>query len=390
MKRRLTAVFTAALLLAALLLPPAVHADYGLELVGEYTMRVVNEGGLLLTEYGGKNPVFFPYGARLKITYWKGGDGSKVYEYAPGSRYYQVEPKQVERVVKDPDKATLKKEDLTLVVCGSGVSLYKGPGESYGAAEKNLPENTELRVQYHDGMWALTEYNGTEGWVYFRRTSTGGEIPPVAIRPENASPYNMTCLRDVVLSRAPGDLTPSGKEIRANTDVTCDLQYSDLLGAGWYHLTDGNSAGWYYYPGDLSVVYRTFDAAMILGSEALLRQDPSDASLGTVAVPAGSILQVLGYGFDAKGKAVYCVEHEGSALWVPDNAKYELTGMKEVETSLPEPDVIEPRPEGKSSGNGKALTFGLIGGGAVALTAGLTLLLLSGRKRKDEQQHGAY
>jgi hypothetical protein len=60
-----------------------------------------------------------------------------------------------------------------------------------------------------------------------------------------------------------------------------------------------------------------------------------------------------------------------------------------VESSLPEPDIIEPRPDGKSSGNGKALTFGLIGGGAVALAAGLTLLLLSSRKKKDEQ-HGAY
>ena len=382
MKRILTAVMAAVIMIMVIAVPSAAYADMGMDFVDEYTVRVTNKGGIKLTGYGSDPSVYFPYGARLKVEYWKAGS-EKWYVY---NSSYSVPAKSITKVTKTPDESTLTKEDLTLVVCGEGVSLFKGPGENFGAEIKDIPVGTELESDYHDGMWARTSYEGSVGWVYFRRTSTKGSVPPVAIREGDPAEFNMTCLKDIPLSEAPGDFKASGTEMKAFTDVTCDLQYRDLLGARWFHISSGKEEGWYNYPGDLSVAFRVYDSTAVTEGNTDLLSDPSDTSSVAATVPSGSVLQILAYSFDSSDKVRYCVDYEGSSLWLPKDSKYSVKGMDEVAESLPEPDIIEPRPANAKGGN--ALLFGLIGGAAVAVTAGLVLLLLirkrHGKSEEDE------
>ena len=383
MKRILTAVMAAVIMIMAIAVPSAAYADMGMDFVDEYTVRVTNKGGIKLTGYGSDPSVYFPYGARLKVEYWKAGS-EKWYVY---NSSYSVPAKSIVKVTKTPDESTLTKEDLTLMVCGEGVSLFKGPGESYGAEVKNIPVGTELKSDYHDGMWARTSYEGSTGWIYFRRTSSKGSIPPVAIREGDPIEYNMTCLKDIALSETPGDFKATGKEIKAFTDVTCDLQYRDLLGARWFHLSGGDDEGWYNYPGDLSVAFRVYGSTAVTEGNTDLLSDPSDSSSAAATVPSGSVLQILAYCFDSNGTVRYCVEHEGSSLWLPKDSKYSVKGMDEVAESLPEPDIIEPRPANAKGGS--TLLFGLIGGAALAVTAGLVLLLLGRKRRRNSEENGA-
>ena len=383
MKRILTAVIAVVIMFAVLAFPSTVHADMGMDLVDEYTARVTNKGGIKLTGYGSDPSVYFPYGARLKVEYWKAGS-EKLYLY---NNSYSVPGKSITKVTKSPDESTLTKEALTLVVCGEGVSLFKGPGENFGAEVKNIPVGTELKSDFHDGMWARTSYNGSDGWIYFRRTSSKGSVPPVAIREGDPIKFNMTCLKDIALTESPGEYTATGKEMKAFTDATCDLQYRDLLGARWFHISREDVEGWYNYPGDLSVAFRVYDSTAVTEGNTDLLSDPLDPSSAAVTVPSGSVLQILAYCFDSSGKVRYCVEHEGSSLWLPKDSKYTVKGIDEVTESLPEPDIIEPRPTAAKGGN--ALLFGLIGGAAVTLTAGLVLLLLIRKKRGNNEENGA-
>lgn len=77
---------------------------------------------------------------------------------------YDIEPADYYVYVATPD---------------GGLNMRYGPGTEYDKVmPERIPDNVRLYIKYKSGNWGYTAYNGNDGWVALRQTTTTPPAQP--------------------------------------------------------------------------------------------------------------------------------------------------------------------------------------------------------------------
>lgn len=65
-----------------------------------------------------------------------------------------------------------------------GLNMRYGPGTEYDKVTENrIPDGVRLYIELTSGHWGYTSYNGNNGWVTLRQTTTTPPAPPATVKP---------------------------------------------------------------------------------------------------------------------------------------------------------------------------------------------------------------
>lgn len=121
-----------------------------------------------------------------------------------------------------------------------GLNIRSGPGTEYNRVmEGRIPDGVRLYIEYVSGNWGLTSYNGTQGWVALKQTTTAP--PQVQVTPEPEVPAETpqsTPTAEVVTTAEPektatapvtAEVTETGQENSKETETGKTTMLSQIV-----------------------------------------------------------------------------------------------------------------------------------------------------------------
>ncbi len=124
-----------------------------------------------------------------------------------------------------------------------GLNMRYGPGTDYSKVmEERIPDNVRLYIGYVSGNWGYTSYNGNEGWVALKQTTTEPPAPETP-QPEAAGYYVYVATPDGGLNLRQGPGTDHAKVMEDRIPDNVRL-YIESVSQGWGYTSYNGNTGW--------------------------------------------------------------------------------------------------------------------------------------------------
>lgn len=124
-----------------------------------------------------------------------------------------------------------------------GLNMRYGPGTDYDrVTTERIPDGTKLYIEYVSGNWGYTVYNGEDGWIALKQTST--KLPDASsFKKEKAGYYVYVATPDGGLNMRSGPSTNYGKVMSERIPDEAEL-YIEYVSGNWGYTEYNGNKGW--------------------------------------------------------------------------------------------------------------------------------------------------